>query len=58
MSIEVTNEPPPPPRKGPRIRGGCHVLLVKESTGEIIQETKTPDWFDINERVPRDEPKY
>lgn len=58
MSVEITNEPPPPPQPGPRVAGGVHINLIKESTGEVIQEVESPDYFFVNEKRLRQTPKY
>jgi len=52
--IEITNEPPPPLRKGPRMSGGAQVHLVRESDNEIVNVITAPNWFmnDAAERQP------
>lgn len=58
MSIEITNEPPPPPVPGTKVAGGVHIELIKESTGEKIDEAQSPDYIWINEKRLRDTRKY
>lgn len=59
MSIEIVNEPTPPPRAtGNRIKGGCHIQLIEEATGKAVTEVITPDYVYENERRTRDERKY
>jgi len=69
--IEITNEPPPPPRKGPRIAGresdneivnvitamagGAQVHLVRESDNEIVNVITAPNWF-MNDAAERQPP--
>lgn len=59
MSVEIVNEPTPPPRpSGYRFKGGCHIHLVEEKTGKVVSEIITPDYVYQNERRIRDERKY
>jgi len=59
MSVEIVNEPTPPPRpSGARFRGGCHIEFVEEATGKVVNEVITPDYIYQNERQTRDERKY
>lgn len=55
--VHIENEPPPPPRAGPRIAGGAHILIVDTKTGEVVNEVKTPH-YTVNERRLREESKY
>lgn len=57
MSVEIVNEPTPPPRPGARSSGGCRILLVEEKTQEIVNEVMTP-YYVHNDRRPREERKY
>jgi hypothetical protein len=59
MSVEITNEPTPPPRpSSTRFKGGCHIQLVEESSGKVVSEVITPDYVYQNERQLREERKY
>lgn len=57
MSVEVENEPPPPPKAGPRLSGGAHILIVDTKTGEVVNEVQTPHYA-VNEKRLREELKY
>jgi len=58
MDVEITNEPTPPPRPCGKFKGGCHIQLVEEATGKVVNEIYTPDYVYQNERQTRDERKY
>jgi hypothetical protein len=59
MSVEIVNEPTPPPRStGLRFKGGCQIQLVEEATGKVASEIITPDYVHQNERQIREERKY
>jgi hypothetical protein len=57
--VSIEHEPTPPPRaSGTRMKGGCHIHLVEESTGKVVSEVITPDYVYQNERRTREERKY
>lgn len=56
MSIEIVNEPAPPPRASGRTSGRLHLKFVKESTGEVLGEVES-DPMKENERRTRDDAK-
>jgi hypothetical protein len=56
MSIEIANEPTPPPRPTGRTSGKLHLMFVKEETGEVLGEVESDPMME-NERRLRDEAK-
>jgi len=61
MDVEITNEPPPPPRAAPsplRMKGGGEIQIVEEATGKVLHTVQSPDFLEVNERRLRAEPKY
>jgi len=61
MDVEITNEPPPPPRAAPsgiRCKGGGEIQVIEEATGKVLQTVQSPDFLEVNERRLRTEPKY
>ena len=56
MTIEIVNEPPPPPRPSGkhRIRGHMKLTYVEEYTQKILKETMTDGWIENERRMRED----
>jgi hypothetical protein len=55
--IEITNEPPPPPRRGTECRASAEVHIVEEKSGEVVTILDASRWYN-NDAKLRQERKY